>query len=191
MIAESTPFGGIELKQASEDAMEYLATHDHENDDWERWYGRVIRLIDEYDVSMWCYINCDWESQPMWHGVGFGETRLSSNSHVMSRWYHAVTNSGLSNRRFLHAGSLEYCGDNHPLMEEVIEDDFDPFISYILVPFLVAAGAFFIPYYILGKRNVKSTKEERRPLLSNIDEMVRTPAKFLDTRKPLAVAAPP
>jgi hypothetical protein len=55
---------------------------------------------------------------------------------------------------------------------------------------LLAAGAFFIPYYILGKNKVKSTKEERRPLLSNIDETVR--AKFLDAnaKKPLAAMAP-
>jgi hypothetical protein len=59
-----------------------------------------------------------------------------------------------------------------------------------LIPFLLAAGAFFIPYYILGKNKVKSTKEERRPLLSNIDGTVR--AKFLDAnaKKPLAAMAP-
>ena len=179
MIAESTPFGGIELKEASVDAKEYLVAHDYDIDDWERWFGKVMGLIDEYDVSMWCYINCDWESQPMWRGVGFGETRLSSNARVMSRWHDEVASGGLPGRKFLFAGSLEYCdGGDHSQIEEVIEDEFDPFVSYILIPFLLAAGAFFIPYCILGKNKVKSTKEERRPLLSNIDGTVR--AKFLD-----------
>lgn len=72
MIAESTPFGGIELKQASEDAESFLANNEYDHDDWTRWFGKVIDIIDRHDVSMWCYINCDWESQPMWHNVGFG-----------------------------------------------------------------------------------------------------------------------
>jgi hypothetical protein len=188
MIAESTPFGGIELKQASVDTKKYLALNDYDDDDWERWFGKVISLIDRYDVSMWCYINCDWESQPMWHGVGFGETRLSSNSRVMSQWYDKITNNGLADRKFLFAGSLEYCDGLELADEERIRDV--RFISYILVPFLLAAGAFFIPYYILGKHKVKSTKEERRPLLSNIDEIDRTSARFRDVKKTPAAVAP-
>ncbi len=179
------------MKQASEDAEEYRAAHVYDDDDWERWFRKVIGLIDEYDVSMWCYINCDWESQPMWHGVGFGETRLSSNAHIMSRWHDEVVDSRSPSRKFLFAGSLEYCGgDYHSQIEDAIENEFVPFVSYILVPFFVAAGAFFIPYYILGKNKVKSTKEERRPLLSNIDVTVR--AKFLDANaeKPPAAMAP-
>jgi hypothetical protein len=63
MIAESTPFGGIELKQASNDTKYYLTKHHHhyEHDEWERWFGKVINIINEHDVSMWCYINCDWK----------------------------------------------------------------------------------------------------------------------------------
>ena len=101
MIAESTPFGGIELKQASNVARMFLDNNKYDDDDWERWYGKVLDVINKYDVSMWCYINCDWESEPMWHNVGFGETRLSTNDHVMSRWFEQISNNGVANRTFL------------------------------------------------------------------------------------------
>lgn len=81
MIAESTPFGGI-------DAL---------NDPWKDWFEPVLQLIDEYDIGMWSYINCDWDAQPMWHNVGFGETRLSTNATVMKLWKERV----LDNPRFL------------------------------------------------------------------------------------------
>jgi hypothetical protein len=177
MIAESTPFGGIELKQASNDTKHYLTKHHHhyEHDEWERWFGKVINIINEHDVSMWCYINCDWESMPQWHGVGFGETRISSNEHVMSQWYTKITDNSLKDRNFLFAGSLEYCDGTRSQLEEMYDDDeFSPFISYILVPFLLAAGAFLIPYCVLGKRKKKASNvTERRPLLANIDQQPR------------------
>ena len=81
MIAESTPFGGIP----------------HLKDPWNEWFVPVLDLIDDYDIAMWSYINCDWESQPMWHNVGFGNTRLAHNRTVLKLWYHHVQN----NPRFL------------------------------------------------------------------------------------------
>jgi len=193
MIAESTPFGGIELKQASNETEAFLASNEYDHDEWDRWFGKVIDVINKYDVSMWCYINCDWEAQPMWHNVGFGQTLLSSNKHVMSNWYKKVTKNGTKNRRFLFAGSLDSCGKSSPLPEtsdSAISSSengggfgLTHFYSFILVPFMVASGAFFVPYFILGglkARNEKSEKE-RRPLLSNMDEV---PAPGATTKKP-------
>jgi len=86
MIAESTPFGGIVS--------------------WEDWFAPTLQLIQEYDISMWSYINCNWEAQPMWHNVGFGDTRLAINKNVMEQWHDQV----LEGTRFLGAGSLsKYC----------------------------------------------------------------------------------
>jgi len=117
MIAESTPFGGIDMDT-------YETKTYHETDPWNRWFGKVLDIIDKYDVSMWCYINCDWDAQPMWHGVGFGETRISSNDDVMRKWQkHVITNEHghssnsddgkkHSHRSFLMAGSLQDCGQS-------------------------------------------------------------------------------
>ena len=169
MIAESTPFGGIELKQASKAAKE---TNDI-SDPWERWYGKVLDIIDKYDVSMWCYINCDWEAQPQWNQVGFGETRLSSNKEVMTNWHDKII-SGKTNRTFLNLGTLDNCGKGTTIVAEVEEDWFtsDHVVSFILVPFIVASGAFFIPYFMLGGlgRRGRSTKKERKGLLAGINE---------------------
>ena len=170
MIAESTPFGGIELKQATATAKMNITS-----DPWDRWYGKVIDIIEQYDVAMWCYINCDWESQPQWHNIGFGETRLASNKEVMTKWHEQIM-SGKSNRTFLHLGALDDCGNQHNAVN-VIEEDWywfshGRFLSFIIVPFIVASAAFFIPCCILGgvKGRRRSAKRERKHLLADIDE---------------------
>ncbi|KAL7530978.1 hypothetical protein ACHAWF_003586 [Thalassiosira exigua] len=196
IIAESTPFGGIELKQASNESKLFLSNHEYDKDDWDRWFGNVIDIINRYDISMWCYINCDWEQQPMWHGVGFGQTLLSSNSHVMSQWHDLVVKNGIPGRTFLASGSLEQCGLNYvPVSSD--ETDFRPsgddlfdlshFYSFILVPFLVASGAFFVPYFILGGHRARpggSSDRERMPLLSKLDESRASPAQSHRDMKP-------
>jgi len=81
MIAESTAFGGI-------DTME---------DPWSDWFQPTLDLIKEHDIAMWSYINADWDAQPMWKGIGFGDTRLSTNWTVLELWQPRV----LANPRFL------------------------------------------------------------------------------------------
>lgn len=103
MIAESTPFGGIDM------VTNETVVYDGMTDPWERWFGKVIDLIDEWDIALWSYINCDWESQPMWHGVGFGESRISSDEQVMKKWQDIVV-GGHGGRKFLMAGSMKHCG---------------------------------------------------------------------------------
>jgi hypothetical protein len=97
MIAESTPFGGMDV-----DSAKYNITD--QEDVWDLWFQKALDLIEEHDISIWSYINCDWDSQPMWHGVGFGDTRLSSSKTVMSRWWEHVLKD---TSRFLHR--IENC----------------------------------------------------------------------------------
>jgi hypothetical protein len=97
MIAESTPFGGIDQLQ----------------DPWNEWFQPALNLIEEHDIAMWSYINCDWNAQPMWRGIGFNNTRLAVNATVMRLWQEHV----LENPRFLNRLK---CG--HDLM--VPETDF-------------------------------------------------------------------
>lgn len=102
MIAESAPYGGI-----------YNNSLSGTDDIWDSWFGPVIDLIKKYDISMWCYINCNWEEQPMWHSVGFGDTRLSSSTLVTQKWIELIlqsNNKGTidgSNQLFLTAASLQ------------------------------------------------------------------------------------
>jgi len=110
MIAESSPFGGINLNTSK--TREFNKTNP-----WDRWYGEIITLIEKYDISMWCYINCNWDSQPMWHNTGFGDSRISSSKEVMEKWDHYVINSK-GGQRFLMSGSLLYVRD--PVREFVL-----------------------------------------------------------------------
>ncbi len=183
MIAESTPFGGIELKQASKDTNKFLEKEKYDHDDWERWYGKVIDIVNKYDVSMWSYINCNWESEPMWHNVGFGETRLSSNDHVMSQWFEQVASNGVADRTFLFDGSLENCGSvPHIVIDEPDHISFNEsqFPLLILFPLLVASGAFFIPLFFLDEKNrrrCRPSEKERKPLLARLDENNKSSTK--------------
>lgn len=86
MIAESTPFGGIPSL----------------DDPWNDWFQPVLDLISEHGIAMWSYIDCDWEAQPMWHNVGFGDTRLATNRTVLQLWRRHV----LQNPRFVQAMDL-------------------------------------------------------------------------------------
>ena len=96
MIAESTPFGGIDRIG--------------NGDPWRAWFDPVLALIEEYDISMFSYINCDWDSQPLWHGVGFGDSRLSTNRTVLQLWRQNV----LENPRFAATTSpLSSCGSSN------------------------------------------------------------------------------
>lgn len=114
MIAESTPFGGIDM--VTDESLPY-----EKSNPWERWYGPTLELIDKFDIKMWSYIDCDWESQPMWHGVGFGESRVSSNARVMEKWRDLVLNGGHGNRRkFLMAGSMKRCGQGGGSSESLL-----------------------------------------------------------------------
>jgi hypothetical protein len=110
MIAESTPFGGIELDPA---LTEDYNTGYNLTDPWDRWFQPTLDLIEEYDIGMWSYINCDWELQPMWHNVGFGETSLSTNKNVMKKWHDLILHG---DRPFLGAGSLVTCGRSAPVL---------------------------------------------------------------------------
>mmetsp|Transcript_18874 Transcript_18874/g.40825 ORF Transcript_18874/g.40825 Transcript_18874/m.40825 type:complete len:429 (-) Transcript_18874:47-1333(-) len=102
MIAESTPFGGIDMRTNETIAFDM-------EDPWDRWFEPVLDLIDKWDIGLWSYINCDWESQPMWHDVGFGESRISSDARVMKKWQDVVL-GGHGARTFLMAGSMKNCG---------------------------------------------------------------------------------
>ena len=126
MIAESTPFGGMDVLESSNISKGYLehsnnsssSSGSSSNDIWNIWFQKTIDIINKYDISMWSYINCDWDSQPMWKGIGFGDTRLSSSEDVMNHWWDQLLNNDNNNdhdndnstSRFLFR--IENCDDS-------------------------------------------------------------------------------
>ena len=99
MVAESTPFGWSNNNN-----------DDIGNDPWGNWFEPVLDLVlgdGSYPIAMWSYIDCDWDAQPMWHGVGFGDTRVAQNKTVQELWQRRVVD------KFLGYGSFaSYCGND-------------------------------------------------------------------------------
>ncbi len=71
MIAEATPYrvGVLEGERS-----------------WTRWFARLFDFIEAWDVHMVCYINSDWEAQPMFRGQGWGDARLDRHRDVKRKW---------------------------------------------------------------------------------------------------------
>lgn len=70
-------------------------------DSWHRWYENVLNYIEQRDIRMWSYINCDWDSQPMWQlnhapGKKWGDSRLEKYNGIQAKWISKV----LRNKRF-------------------------------------------------------------------------------------------
>jgi hypothetical protein len=60
MIAESSPFGGINTKNKGKNEAGY------QGDTWEKWFVPTMDYIVHNDVRVWSYINNDWDMFPMW-----------------------------------------------------------------------------------------------------------------------------
>lgn len=112
MIAESTPFGGVfwdgrSFGPNSQRIDLSNSSHDLPNNIWDLWFVPVLNLIEQHGIQMWSYINCDWDSQPMWQTVGFGDSRISKLDSLMTKWRSNV----LENPRFI-MGPLRCHGDS-------------------------------------------------------------------------------
>jgi len=73
MISEATPRRDIKL--------EPYQNH------WQAWYAGLFETIYENDrIKALAYINVDWDSQPMWSGQGWGDSRVQENPYVFEQW---------------------------------------------------------------------------------------------------------
>jgi len=54
---------------------------------WLVWYSKLFESICANDrVKALAYINVDWDSQPMWNGQGWGDSRVQANPYVLEQW---------------------------------------------------------------------------------------------------------
>jgi len=120
MIAESTPFGW-NFRNSYLSNLTASTSSNRSNagkDVWNEWFAPALRLIQDYDISMWSYINCNWNAQQLWRGTGFGDTRLSLDTTIMDRWHDQVTSS----RRFVRATDNKLCDNYRDSAYEKIYD---------------------------------------------------------------------
>lgn len=73
MIAEATP--RVDLKQVRGEAI------------WEDWYRPLLDQVYNSDqIAALAYINAYWDQQPMWHGQGWGDSRVQIHEEVRQLW---------------------------------------------------------------------------------------------------------
>ena len=151
MIAESTPFGGI-------DAM---------RDPWERWFEPVLELIEAHDIGMWSYINCDWRDQPMWHTSDFGDSRLSTNATVLRLWNERILGMNNGSSRFLlypcNAGDPELRSHSIVLWDGSSLTSWLGAVITLLALFLFASCCWRPDFQIISSHSDGPNVGQRRP----------------------------
>ncbi|MEY4385456.1 MAG: hypothetical protein RLY20_739 [Verrucomicrobiota bacterium] len=75
IIAEATPRGHF-LEKEDADTV------------WKTWFEKFFAHIEKNKdvVRAVSYINADWESQPMWKGGKWGQTRVETSPEIKKRW---------------------------------------------------------------------------------------------------------
>jgi hypothetical protein len=68
MIAECSPVLGNDLKESGK----------------MYWYKKLFNFIKTYNVKALCYINADWDKQPMFESYKWGNCRLDANDEIKS-----------------------------------------------------------------------------------------------------------
>jgi len=70
MIAECAPVLGNDLKPEGK----------------MNWYKKLFRFIENNNVKALCYINADWNKQPMFAGYNWGNSRLDDTKEIKEFW---------------------------------------------------------------------------------------------------------
>ena len=71
MIAEATPRGMNSSKNP---------------DIWSAWYQDFFDFIEDKNVQAICYINANWDDQPMWKNQNWGDSRIQTNPKLKKKW---------------------------------------------------------------------------------------------------------
>ena len=126
MIAESTPFGGIVTPEEAKKNPNAKNAAGFNGSTWAKWFSTVLHFIDRFDVKLWTYINCDWESQPIWQmhrapGLHWGDTRLQTHTVVAESWREQV----LRNKKFSWSTNVGELGLGVGSHEEITDGSSD------------------------------------------------------------------
>lgn len=65
---------------------------------WDRWFRRCFDFIAEYDVKVFCYINCHWDELEMFIHQHWGNARIQENNFVKEAWINEI-----SKRKYLQS----------------------------------------------------------------------------------------
>ncbi|GAB4547968.1 MAG: hypothetical protein OHK0023_10170 [Anaerolineae bacterium] len=75
MITEATPRGHTLAQEAADQV-------------WDNWFAPFFAFVraNADIIRAVTYINTHWDSQPMWSGQGWGDSRVQANPELLKRW---------------------------------------------------------------------------------------------------------
>jgi hypothetical protein len=77
MIAEATPRADLKVGDGT--------AH------WTSWFNPLFEKIYMHDrIKALAYINVNWDSQSMWQGQGWGDSRVQVNEVIMENWQNEI-----------------------------------------------------------------------------------------------------
>lgn len=53
---------------------------------WDGWFVPMLAFADTSGAKALCYINADWDAQPLWQGQGWGDSRIQTHELVKRNW---------------------------------------------------------------------------------------------------------
>lgn len=70
---------------------------------WRNWFVPLFKFIEDNDVRIFTYINCDWDRVPLFVNMGWGDTRVQSNPEIKTKWMKEI-----SKPRFIKSGKRTF-----------------------------------------------------------------------------------
>lgn len=74
--------------------------HSKPSEVWEKWFLPMFAYVERHDVQLISYINCNWDSIPMFAHEKWGDSRLTSDLSLLAHW-----NTEICKPRFMNESS--------------------------------------------------------------------------------------
>lgn len=65
------------------------------------WYQKLFRFINKYDIKALCYINANWDKQPMFSEYNWGNSKLNVSKEIKNFWL-----KNIKDERFINLNKL-------------------------------------------------------------------------------------
>jgi len=54
------------------------------------WLKHIFQFIKKWNIEAFCYIDCNWNAQPKWDGMEFGDARLEKDPETKAFWLNEI-----------------------------------------------------------------------------------------------------
>ena len=58
---------------------------------WDEWFVPLMEFVEEKEVKMLCYINCQWDEMPLFRSQQWGDARIQSDKDLTRLWLKEIT----------------------------------------------------------------------------------------------------